>query len=306
MIICGYFFLPRIMVGMITDYDPYTFEVVFSDKLLMEEYGINENRRPEDYGFSSRELGFESIDGTKLNGWYIPAQKPSGTCLMFIHGRTSNRLKPLKYLALADSLDLDSTYNIFIPDLRNSGKSQEATTYMGYKFAEDVVASMLLMHDEYHQDQFLLYGFSMGAMAILNVIARDDLKSIYQNRIAIEKIIFDSPLVHVKKTLKDQTGNIFMANYFFDEVFDLYSNRINGFGEKMTLSHLLDPEIPTLILQSKNDSTTKADILESELGNLKNCEHLHVHYFDGPGHVKIFQDESTKMEYVHRVSTFVR
>ena len=40
------------------------------------------------------------------------------------------------------------------------GKSQEAKTYMGYKFAEDVVASMLLMHEHYGQKSFLLFYLS--------------------------------------------------------------------------------------------------------------------------------------------------
>ena len=67
----------------------------------------------------------------------------------------------MKYLALVDSLELDSAYNIFIPDLRNSGKSAPSKTYMGYKFGEDVTASLLMLQQKLGQDTIILYGFSV-------------------------------------------------------------------------------------------------------------------------------------------------
>jgi len=224
---------------------------------------------------------------------------------MLIHGRTSNRLKTMKYLALVDSLDLDTMYNIFIPDMRNSGKSQATKTYMGYKFGEDVAASILLMHNEYKQDTFFLYGFSMGAMAILNATARVDLTSLYNEKIFIERIIFDSPLVNVKGTLRDQVDQVIIAKPFFYEIFKLYSENINGNGEDMTISKLMDPEIPTLILQSNDDETTRPDILEMELNEMNNVYTLQVEYFEGPGHVKIFQDKRTQHYYINTVKDFL-
>ena len=206
LLIIAYLFVPHIAVNMITDYEPYTFEKVLTDPELCEKYGIFTNTKPEDYGFESDEIDFKSLDGIMLNSWYIPAKKTSSHCLLLIHGRTSNRLKTMKYLSLIDSLQLDTLYNIFIPDLRNSGKSQSAKTYMGYKFGEDVIASMLMLNNEYKQDTLLLYGFSMGAMATLVAIGRDDLVKQYTNKnIVIEYIILDSPLVNVKETIRYET-----------------------------------------------------------------------------------------------------
>ena len=300
-----YFMLPRLLLGMITDYDPYTFEYVLSNKELVKEYGIERNTGPEDFGYKSEEINYQSLDSTRLNGWYIRSMQQSDKCLMLIHGRTSNRLKTMKYLALVDSLDLDSTYSVFIPDLRNSGKSQEAKTYMGYKFAEDVIASLLEINKSFGHRSFVLYGFSMGAMAVLNVLGREDLKARYEDNLVIEKVILDSPLINVKETLKAQTGKVPVAKYFFDELYQLYSEHIDGYGEQMRLSLLLDPNVPTLILQGINDQTTAVEILNMELRNIYD-QNLEVSYFDGPGHVKLFQDGRTKNQYIEIVGKFFR
>ncbi len=298
--------LPHYVLDRITEYEPYTFEKVLNDTALVRKYAINGHSKPEDYGFESTEIDFLSLDSTRLNAWYISASKPVRRCLIFIHGRTSNRLKPMKYLALVDSLSLDTLYNIFIPDLRNSGNSEPASTYMGYKFGDDVVASMLLMHKKYGQDTFLLYGFSMGAMAILNATGRPELQQmIGENKLQVEGIILDSPLSNVKETIRDQMNDIGMPATIFKKVFNLYSSEINDFGNNMRLSVLRDSQIPMLIMQSEDDETTKAFILKEELQAIKNKDNLTVMWFIGPGHVRIFQDPANKEKYINAVKKFL-
>lgn len=306
-VVCAYIFIPGIVLNMITTYDPYTFEMVLSDPKMRADFGIPNQSKPEDYGFKSEEIDFKSLDDTQLNGWYINAKKQTNHCLVLVHGRTSNRLKTMKYLALVDSLELDSCYNIFIPDLRNSGKSEPTKTYMGYKFGEDVTASLLMLHQEYQQDTFLLYGFSMGAMAVANAVGRPELaqKESSEN-IVIAKIILDSPLANVKKTLKDQSEQVLIAKPFFNEIFSKYSDEIHGFGEDMKLAELLDANTPTLILQSEDDKTTLVEILKEEIRDMPESNKLKVVYFHGPDHVKMFQDSTTKVDYINAVHDFVR
>jgi pimeloyl-ACP methyl ester carboxylesterase len=212
----------------------------------------------------------------------------------------------MKYLALVDSLKLDTLYNVFIPDMRNSGKSSESSTYMGYKFGEDLAAGIQFLKNEYQQDSILLYGFSMGAMAIYNTLHRGELKALIDDSVHIEKIILDSPLVNVKETIRSQIGAVPTAGLFFDRVFHLYSLAIDDFGESMKISSLYDARIPTLILQSKDDATTTYEILENELKAMADTDNMHVVLFEGPGHVKIFQDERTKAKYIKEVGAFLR
>ncbi len=304
--IAAHFLIPGIALNIITNYEPYTFEKVLNNPDMRVNYGIGDYQSPKDYGYDFEDIDYISLDSTALNGWYISAEKPSGKCMVIIHGRTSNRLKTMKYLALVDSFHLDTAYNVFIPDLRNSGKSARAKTLMGYKFGEDVAASLMMLNRQYHQDTMILYGFSMGAMAIANVVGRPELNSmIKENNIHIEKIILDSPLANVKETLRDQTSSIPLSNIYFDRIFHLYSNQINGFGEKMRLSGLLPKNIPTLILQSKDDHLTLVKNLDTEIQTMKDFEQLQVTYFEGPDHVRIFQDTTTKVNYLKSVQAFL-
>ncbi len=307
LIISAYEFVPYIVLNMITDYEPYSFEKVFDDSQLREHYGIFNNRTPGDYGYKNFDIiDFQSLDGTNLNGWYVPSENETQNCLVLVHGRTSNRLKTMKYLALIDSLQLDTLYNIFIPDLRNSGKSEPAKTFMGYKFGEDLTASILLMDSVFNQQNFILYGFSMGSMAILNTIGRKELRNrLDKKNIRINKIILDSPLSNVKATLKVETSNAHVPQFIFSKVFKLYSDQINGFGESMKISSLLDANIPTLILESKDDDTTPAAILLSELSQMKEYANIDLEIFEGPGHVKLYQDERTNLRYINSVRAFL-
>jgi len=304
--IAAHFLLPGIALDIITNYEPYTFEKVLGNPDMRVNYGIGDYESPNDYGYDFNDIDYISLDGTALNGWYINAKKPRGKCMVIIHGRTSNRLKTMKYLALVDSFHLDTAYNIFIPDLRNSGKSAKAKTLMGYKFGEDVAASLIMLNKQYHQDTMLLYGFSMGAMAIANVVGRPELSSMIEEKdIHIEKIILDSPLANVKETLRDQTSSIPLSSIYFERIFHLYSNQINGFGEHMRLSELLPKNIPTLVLQSRDDHLTLIKNLEAEIQTMKDYSHLKVCYFEGPDHVRIFQDTTTKINYLQSVEAFL-
>jgi pimeloyl-ACP methyl ester carboxylesterase len=303
--IAAYLFVPGLILKTITDYEPYTFEKILENPWLVSQYGIGSTKSPEDYNYASEEVSFQSLDGIRLDGWFVRAKKSTNRSIVLVHGRTSNRLKTMKYLALVDSLQLDTLYNVFIPDLRNSGRSDVSSTFMGYKFAEDVAASMMHLNHRYDQDSFILYGFSMGAMAICNTLNRSELKALTQDKVHVEKIIFDSPLVNVKETIRTQVAAVPVASYFFDRAFQLYSSAIDGFGESMKISSLYDERIPTLILQSKDDSTTTFDILEYELKGLPVTDNLRVVFFEGPGHVKIFQDERTRAKYIKEVGNFL-
>ena len=73
----------------------------------------------------------------------------------------------------------------------------------------------------------------------------------------------------------------------------------------MRISSLLNPDISTLILQSKDDKTTRLAILQQELSEMKDFNNLKVEFFEGPGHVKLFQEKSTQHQYIKSVSDFL-
>ena len=153
----GYFYVPQFAFQKITDYEPFTFERVLNDTTWVNEYQLNGFEKPEDFGFSNvEEVSFNSaLDDLKLSAWYLPSSKATDSTIFLIHGRTSNRLKTLKYLEIIKNSGIDTLYNVFIADLRNSGKSESALTFMGYKYAEENAGGMKYLTDQKAQKHFV-------------------------------------------------------------------------------------------------------------------------------------------------------
>ena len=297
---------------MITDYDPYKFNDILDYDSMRSDYGIGNKRVPGDYGYESfEEINVTSLeDDINLNGWYVPSTHQSAVsrrCIVLVHGRTSNRLKTMKYLELIKDEGLDTLYNVCIPDLRNSGKSDPGKTYMGYKFGEDLIAYLLYLHHKKKQDTFLLYGFSQGVMAILNAIGRSELSdSLSTNNMVIEKLIFDSSLSNVYQTLHQNGQKMGLPKFYLNIVLQDFSNQINGFGPQLRLSVLWkEVNIPTLILHSKDDQTTDYNILVGELA-LMDTNNIHLETYERVDHVMIYQDSVYHLPYTKLVGEFIR
>jgi len=301
----GYTFTINTIVGMTKDYEPYTFEKVFEDSLMRERYGITNQKSPVDYGYTDvEEVSFNSsLDDLILSGWYVNSAPQSKITVVMIHGRTSNRLKPMKYLQLFKETGLDSVYNFFIPDLRNSGKSTPAPTYMGYKFAEDIYGSLSFLKER-GQEQFILYGFSMGAMAICTMLDRKDLQLTDST---VLKIILDSPLTNPRENIRYSAEEMGLPNFIFENSYEEFSKGMNGYSERMEMAiQLKEIGIPILIMQSNDDVKTPTILTKNQLKLLAGKSNIQTWFMDGPEHVRIYTDENYRDEYTRRVVVFLK
>lgn len=306
LLVGGWYALTNYIVEMVTNFESFTFERVLGDKELIEIYGIENATSPEDYGYENFELvEFPSyVDQLKLKGWYVHGNDSSQKTIILIHGRTSNRLKTMKYLELFKDTGLDTVYNFFIPDFRNSGESPVAPTYMGYKFSEDIAGSIQYLKAAQGQNKFILYGFSMGAMAISVSLDREDLGfSIYE----IERVILDSPLANAKENLRERSVGMGLPNVMFESVYDKFSEEIGGNGENLKFStSLKDVATPILMIQSNDDESTLIKFTKQEINKLPKDVNIETWFMDGPRHVGIYQSEEWHDEYTERVANFIR
>lgn len=303
-----YLFVVPQFVQMITTYDRLTFEYVTESEERLSDFGIYEKRNPSDYGFPEFEtVDYKSLqDSVNLNGWFIPASKADvKKTLIIAHGRTSNRLKTLKYLELIKDKGLDSLYHVLIPDLRNSGKSDIASTALGYEFAEDIVGSMQFLHQQYGQKEFVLWGFSMGAMASAITVNRPDLVA-YQEQEGLKatKLILASPLANAFETSRLAASDMGIPDFMFKEGWKSFDNEVNDYAQYMRFSHLLNhTKLPALLLYSDGDKTTPSSILEAEIEGMM---HVYPVLFKEADHVQIYTREEYKERYADRVNQFLR
>jgi pimeloyl-ACP methyl ester carboxylesterase len=299
----NYYFLQQVQ-----KYPRETLEDSFQQDWKVREYQIDQRKDPGDFGYENwQEYTFKSgKDSLTLYGWFVNTGTVSSRCLILCHGRTTNRLSVLRYLQIIRENKLDSLFNIFIPDLRNSGKSDPALTAMGYHFAEDLAASMLHLNRNLDISEFSIYAFSMGAMASSLLMKRLDLQEMLEKKgIFIRWLILDSPLSNVPGTIAYEARKLHNVPEIFTRLslfgFDWL---IPGRLKDMRLGYLLrDIDIPVLIMQVKDDEQTPFYLFEKELPELS--QQIEYHLFDIGGHVKIYNQPQYQQEYSEIVHNFI-
>ena len=126
-------------------------------KLVTEPDRASNNETPTQYDLPFEEVWFNSRDGIRLHGWFIPANEAKATIILG-HGHASSK-EP--WLDIAQFL-WQSGYAVFMFDFRGHGRSGDAGVSISYQERMDVHGAVdyLLGRGE---TRLGMYGFSMGA-----------------------------------------------------------------------------------------------------------------------------------------------
>lgn len=306
-------YLPGNLLSMITEYDPYTFEYVFDNEDVLQTYDLNGSKTPADYGFDYEDVSFYTADSSLLlSAWFMPQlydSIPSDKAIILVHGRTSNRLKPMKYLELFRTHHIDSGYHVFLPDMRNSGQSPIAETAMGYLFAEDLAGGIRWLATTKGIRHVVLYAFSMGAQASNTLLIREELMDIvHANNVSIDALVFDSPLANVEATLLKNGKEKGIPSFITSRILSEFDNQyLNGKLNKMKIHQGINQfKNPVILLQSKEDAITHYDIFENETLLLRNRDKLYIKVFEKGEHVRIYTEDSEREAYSKEVIDFIK
>lgn len=234
-----------------------TLEEVYKDKELMEKYSIVGIKTPKEYNLFYEDVEFLSFDKLKLKGWYI---KGGAKAIIISHGRSGNRLNVLEYVGLLKEKGYLKNYSVLIYDLRNGGESVEAPTGIGEFFKKDIAGAIKYMKGRGHNN-FLLWGFSMGALGTLKSIEdyKDDIKY------TLEGLILDSPLSNAKEVLAYSFVKEGHSRFVSKLSILAYNFHMRGRLKDYSISRLINKiDVDTLIFQSKDDIITPYNIFLNE------------------------------------------
>lgn len=300
---------------------PMTFERVQTEPAQVAEFALGGRLTPEAWGFPEYdEIAYRSTDGTRLSAWVLPPTDasesdtlsrngpiPTDCALVFFHGRGDNRLKALKYLPIAREAGLTRRCLTVFPDLRNSGRSEAAVSDMGWRFADDIAATMAHLASTYGTRRVTLYAFSAGAMGTAVMLNRPDLATLLRQRVVwIDRIVMDSPVANVEATVRlraDAMGVPWPVTYVTLRAFN--SIALGDRLAEMRLGPLLRfVRIPVLLLYSTADATTPAALVEAERPAMSSA--VVAVPFDHAPHVHLVRHPATRDRYRALVVRFLR
>ncbi len=217
---------------------------------------------------------FQSADGqTHLSGWFFKTKNPV-TTIIVVHDTGSNRL-PFG-VTMIDMIEdwLNSGYNVFLFDQRNSGGSNGDISGYGYLEWQDVLGAIKIVDQISVTTDVILYGIGSGCTS--TIIAYNNLppadvseaefkkysKEIQElgfDRSYISGIILDSPA----KSTDDYIQPIVASREFMGfitQYFVPYAIRISSGESEVNLASAISRlPIPVCIIYGGHDTFIGAD-----------------------------------------------
>ena len=194
---------------------------------------------PESFNLKYENVTFETSDGLKLKGWFLPGNKSNNTIIV-MHGYPTNKADVLPF-----SMFLLKKFNVLLFDFRSFGESEGSYTTVGYKEVKDLDAAVKYLKTRKDTDNIGALGFSLGAsVAIMN---KDN---------NIKAIVSDSAYSNLDSMIEVMYKNFYFLKYPFVYLTRLYGKIFFGVDLKdvSPVDAIRNIDKPVLIIHGKKDS----------------------------------------------------
>jgi pimeloyl-ACP methyl ester carboxylesterase len=124
-----------------------------------------------------------------LGCWYVDRGETTPLVILF-HGYGAEKTCLIREAKVFLQLGM----SVLLVDFRGSGESSESYTTVGFREADDVVAARRYARNDLHHPSVILYGKSMGAVAILRAVHAGGI----QPDAVIVEAVFDTMLNTVR------------------------------------------------------------------------------------------------------------
>lgn len=190
---------------------------------------------------------FYSLDGVKLNGWYIKAQRGKPT-IIYCHGQGENISL---WQSVAQTLS-DNGYGVFMIDYRGHGRSEGIPSESGLYTDLESAVEYLNDFKKVKKDNIVLWGRSLGGAVVADVASRDTFKG----------VIMESTFTNIRDAAIHLTeSKILESDLHF------WSNLSSNFVKCMPMTQKFETDekiekisSPLLIAHSVNDETIPASM----------------------------------------------
>ncbi|MBL7977108.1 MAG: alpha/beta hydrolase [Bacteroidetes Order II. Incertae sedis bacterium] len=227
------------------------------------------NPRPQNDQFPERPYKTIEIPGEEhtLEAWLLPAEQALGTVALF-HGYTSKK---------SDLLDKalffhDAGYEVILVDFSGSGGSGGSQTSIGYYEAHEVAAVCRYL-EETSKSPIILFGTSMGAVAILKALATEELSSLKNQPRAL---ILECPFGSMYRAVANRFENIGIPTFPVAALMVFWGGVQNGFWafRHRPTDYAKRVSVPTLLIWGEKDPHVRREEVEAVYKNLAGPKQL--------------------------------
>jgi dipeptidyl aminopeptidase/acylaminoacyl peptidase len=240
---------------------------------------------PKDYGLEYETHHFKVNDEIELEAWFIPHPQSKGMIVMF-HGYAVSKSKILPEAQAFNEMG----YDTFLVDFRGSGGSNQNETSIGYYEADDVATAVEYVQNELGQQEVILYGQSMGGVAILRAIAKNDVEP--------QGIIVEAIFDKMTSTVANRFNSMGIPSFPGTPALIFWGSIINGYSgfQHNPVEYAQEVECPVLMLHGADDERATLEQGKAVFDQLRGEKKFEV--FDGVGHESYLEANSEKWKEV--------
>lgn len=172
---------------------------------------------------------------------------------------------------------LNMGYDVLLVNFMGAGNSYGSQTTMGYLEAENVAASHTYAIEELGEENIVLLGFSMGAVAIMRAQCEHDL--------LVKALILEAPYGTFTGTVNGRLRNYNIPSFPVCDIFTFWFGKLNGFDgfEANPQSYGEDIHVPVLIMSGGQDQHIPVTETET-IFNMLASKHKGMKIFDESQH----------------------
>ena len=163
----------------------------------------NVHETPAKQGLPYEEVFFESKDGTRLSGWFIPAVGKSRGTVIHFHGNAQNMTSHFAFVSWLPA----EGFNLFVFDYRGYGKSAGSPDRRGLYEDSRAAIDYVRSRKDIDRDRLLILGQSLGGAQAVTAVGSG-------NKQGVRAVVIDSTFFSYRSIVRDKIAAMPLVSLF--------------------------------------------------------------------------------------------
>ncbi len=192
--------------------------------------------QPQQFGLQFTEVAIPGPDGSRLHGWWLPAQGPAKGTVLHLHGNAANISNHLPLVAWVPK----AGYNLLTFDYRGFGQSDGTPSLDGVVADSLAALGWLRQRPDVDPQRLVVLGQSLGGATAVRMVAADPA--------GVKLLVLDCAFSSYRGIARDAVRGTWLAGLLPAAQWLLPG------GDKDPLHDIRRLKVPLLVLHSADDS----------------------------------------------------